>query len=201
MITEEQKRDVIVIKETFVLFDKNRQKLGVFTRSEDDHGSKIGQCSTLLCSNFERTECTITQDGMIIYDVKDRLHYYLREISGLFRERPQKQIPTIFFHDKKKDKRYLFLSFVLECDFRTLPLAYKLDNRQSDFFIGMRDIDEVVAAFGKFNRSSFEVDEFVVHNLKRRWFDLPFGNVSIENVNLIKIDVGDFALAKFSLIG
>lgn len=200
-ISEADKKDVIVLKETFVLYDKRNSKLGVFTRSENDHGTKIGQCSTLLSSNFDRGECTITQDGTIIYDVKDRLHNYLREISGLFHERRQKQIPTIFFHDKKKGKRYLFLTFVLECDSHELPLCYKLDNRQGDMFIGMRDISEVNTAIARYNKSSFEVDKFVVQNLKRRLFPKLFGGITLENVNLIKIEVGDFSLAKFSLVG
>jgi hypothetical protein len=157
-IAEPDKRDVIVLKEAFVLVDPKARRVGVFTRSERDHGTKIGQCSVLLCGNFDRDECTVTKDGLIIYDVKDRLHNYVREISGLFVETPRKSVPAVFFHDKDRNKRYLFLLFELTCDSRTLPLCYRLDNRTEDMFIGMRDIDEVRRGVERYNGTPFEVD-------------------------------------------
>lgn len=69
-ISETEKKDVIIVKEAFTLLDPKSKKIGVFTRSSDDHSTKIGDCSTLLCGNFDKQECTITKDGTIIYDVK-----------------------------------------------------------------------------------------------------------------------------------
>jgi hypothetical protein len=111
LVSEADKREIIVIKEAFVFLDSKRRRMGVFTRSGVDHGTKIGQCSTILCGNFDKRECTITNDHCIIYDVKDRLHRYVKEISGLFVESKKPEIPTIFYHDKARDKRYLFLIF------------------------------------------------------------------------------------------
>lgn len=127
-ITEQQKQDVVVLKEAFVLLDPKAKRVGVVTRSDKDHGTKIGQCSTLLCGNFDKSECTLTQDGTIIYDVKDRLHNYMKEISGLFVESRKRSLPTIFFHDRERNKRYLFLIFELTCDSREVPLCCHLDN-------------------------------------------------------------------------
>lgn len=70
--------------------------------------------------------------------------------------------------------------FVLECDYRDLPLSYKLDNRQGDMFIGMRDISEVNTAIARYNKSSFEVDKFVVENLRRRLVPKLLGGISFE---------------------
>ncbi|MDD5131305.1 MAG: hypothetical protein PHH44_01460 [bacterium] len=200
-ISEKQKEDVIVLKEAFVLLDPKARRVGVVTRSDKDHGTKIGQCSTLLCGNFKKNECTLTQDGMIIYDVKARLHNYMKEISGLFIESQKRSIPTIFFHDKERNKRYIFLIFELTCDSRDVPLCCRLDNREEDMFIGMRDLCDVQRGVEKYNYTQFEVDKSVVRMLspkERR--PLFSGKWSITD-KIVEAKLANFTLIKFNLFG
>jgi hypothetical protein len=199
VVSEADKREIIIIKEAFVLLDPKRQRVGVFTRSDQDHGTKIGECSTILCGNFDKRECTITKDRTIIYDVKDRLHSYVREISGLFVEVPKSTIPTIYYHDKERGKRYLFLLFELNCSSNEMPLCYRLDNRSEDLFIGMREIREVSRGVEKYNRSSFNVDKALVNILipKRRLFP---GKFSLAE-KLVEAKLASFTLIKFNLLG
>ncbi len=199
LISEADKRDVIVLKEAFIFLDPKLRRVGVFTRSDQDHGTKIGQCSSLLCGNFDRSECTITQDGSIIYDVKDRLHNYCKEISGLFVESKKKQIPTIYYHDKERNKRYLFLVFELSCSSTDMPLCYRLDNRTEDLFVGMHDIGDVTRGLQRYNRSVFNVDSKCIDSLpkKRMLFRRSF---SIAD-KVIEAKLASFTLIKFNLIG
>lgn len=199
IISEEDKRDLIVVKEAFILVDAPRKRVGVFTRSDRDHGTKIGECSALLCGNFNLTECTLTKDGSIIYDVKDRLHNYVKEISGLFSESRKSFIPTIYYHDKERSKRYLFLIFELSCSSFDMPLWYRLDNRTEDMFIGMRDIADVQRGVQRYNRSAFNVDQACVDSLgpKRSFFRGKFGLAD----KLIEAKLASFTLIKFNLFG
>lgn len=200
-ITEEEKQEVIIVKEAFVLLDPKARCVGVVTRSDKDHGTQVGQCSTLLCGNFDRTECTLTPDGTIIYDIKDRLHNYMREISGLFVESHRKVLPSVFFHDKQLNKRYLFLIFELTCDSREMPLCYHLDNRAEDMFIGMRDLVDVKRGLEKYNRTPFQIDKALIGALSQKR-PLPFltGKFSIAE-KVIDAKLASFTLVKFSLIG
>jgi len=199
VISEDDKRDLIVLKEAFVFLDPRLRRVGVFTRSDRDHGTKIGDCSTLLCGNFDRRECTITQDGSIIYDIKDRLHNYVKKISGLFVEPTKKQIPTIYYYDKERGKRYLFLIFELSCSSNDMPLYYRLDNRTEDLFIGMREIADVIRGVQKYNRSAFDVDKACVDSLPRKRL-LFRGKFSLAD-KLIEAKLASFTLLKFNLIG
>jgi hypothetical protein len=199
IISEEDKRDIIIVKEAFIFLDPKGRRVGAFTRSGQDHGTKIGECSTLLCGNFDRRECTITQDGCIIYDVKDRLHNYVKEISGLFVESKRRQIPTIFYHDKERGKRYVFLIFELVCQSSEMPLCYRLDNRREDLFIGMRDVDDVTRGLEKYNRSPFNVDKACIKSLPKR--RSLFGSKFSLADKLIEAKLASFTLLKFNLIG
>ncbi|MDF1738359.1 MAG: hypothetical protein P1U86_04300 [Verrucomicrobiales bacterium] len=198
-IAEGDKRDLIVIKEAFVFVDRKKKRVGVFTRSDRDHGTKIGQCSTLLCGNFDKSECTITQDGQIIYDVKDRLHNYLSEISGLFIESRTRKVPAIYYHDKERQKRYLFLVFELECSSDDLPLCCDLDNRTGDTFVGLRDIRDVERGVAKYNRSPFHVDNALVGLLSKK--KRPFSGKFSVAEKIVDAKLASFTLVKFSLIG
>ena len=198
-ISEEDKREIIVLKEAFVFLDTKFRRVGVFTRSDQDHGTKIGECSALLCGNFDRRECTIAQDGSIIYDVKDRLHNYVKEISGLFVETKKRQIPTIYYHDKERGKRYLFLIFELSCQSQDVPLCYRLDNRNEDLFIGMRDIADVTRGVQKYNRSAFNVDRACIDSLPKKR-SLFGGKFSLAD-KLIEAKLASFTLVKFNVIG
>jgi hypothetical protein len=199
MVSESEKREIIIIKEAFVLLDPKRRRVGVFTRSDKDHGTKIGECSTLLCGNFDKRECTVTRDGTIIYDVKDRLHSYVREISGLFVEVPKAKIPTVYYHDQDRDKRYLFLLFELTCSSEHMPLCYHLDNRAEDLFIGMRDIRDVSRGVEKYNRSPFNVDKALVNILAPKRWSIG-GKFSLAE-KLVEAKLASFTLIKFNLFG
>jgi hypothetical protein len=198
-LSDDDKRDVIVVKEAFALLDPKQKKVGVFTRSDKDHGTKIGQCSTLLCSNFDVRECTVTNDADIIYDAHDRLHANLKEISGLFTQVKKKSIPAVYYEDTERGKRYLFLLFELTCNFDQLSLCYHLDSRRSDMFIGMRDIKEVSRGLHKFNKSSFDVDKALVDILKSKGGF--FGGKFSFAEKLIEAKLASFTLVKFQLIG
>lgn len=198
-VSEGEKKDIIVVKEAFSLLDPKRKKIGVFTRSEKDHGTKIGQCSTLLCGNFDNRICTVSQEGDIIYDVNVRLHEHIKEISGLFSTAKQKRLPALFFHDKNKNKRYLFMLFELICDSRQLPLCYHLDDRKGDLFIGMRDIEEVSNGVKRFNKSQFEIDNALVAILKSK--AKPFGGRFSFAEKLVEAKLASFTLIKFQLFG
>ncbi len=201
LISEEDKGDIIVLKEAFVFLDPRLRRIGVFTRSDRDHGTKIGQCSTILCGNFDRRECTITNDKSIIYDVKDRLHRYAKEISGLFVESKRSEIPTIYYHDKDRGKRYLFLIFQLSCSARDMPLYYRLENRAEDLFIGMHDLPDVSRGLERYNRSNFDVDKAVVAGIpEKRWF-LPTSFSITEKLFEAKIASPSFTLVKFNVVG
>lgn len=201
-IAEEEKQEVVILKEAFVLLDPKARRVGVVTRSDKDHCTQVGQCSMLLCGNFDRTECTLTPDGTIIYDIKDRLHNYMREISGLFVESRRKSLPSLFFYDKQRNKRYLFLIFELTCDSREMPLCYHLDNRAEDIFIGMRDLGDIKRGVERYNRTPFQIDKaLLLGALTQRWY-LPFvhGKFSIAD-KVIDAKLASFTLVKFSLIG
>ena len=200
-ITEDDKHEVVVLKEAFVLVDTRRHRVGVVTRSDKDHVSQVGDCSILLCGNFDRTECTLTPDGTIIYDVKDRLHNYIREISGLFVESRRKSLPCVFYHDKEKSKRYLFLLFELRCDSREIPLCYHLDNRAEDLFIGMRDLADIKRGVERYNRTPFQIDKALV-GVFPRGGKLHFLRSKFSVIEkIVDAKLASFTLIKFNLIG
>ena len=198
-ISEDEKQEVIILKESFIFLDKKLRRVGVFTRSDKDHGSKIGECSTLLSGNFDKTHCTVTNDGAILYNIKSRLDNYVREISSIFNEPARKKIPTIYFHDRERNKRYIFLIFELSCDSKEMPLCYRLDNRTEDLFIGMRDVADIARGVNKYNRSEFQIDKFLVRIFSEKaglpWFNGKFSVID----KLVDLKMADFTLVKFDV--
>lgn len=210
-VDEEYKKDIVVVKECFILLDSDKSKIGVFTRSSSDHHTKIGQCSILLSGNFCKSECTITENKEVIYDVNARLHLYMSQISGIMiKGYKGSSIPAVFVHDKTLNKRYIFFLFFISCDSSSMPLCYSIENRRDDVFIGMRDYSDIVSAIKKYNQSDFRVDRAILNVLEpkrqfpsiiKKKIHLPKGKrtksllltpeigIRIAEINIVKLSI------------
>jgi hypothetical protein len=197
---KDKKDDIIIIKEAFTFLDKKRKSIGVFTRSTKDHSSLVGDCSTLLCGNFDKSQCTIRKDGKIIYNAKNRLHNYVSKISGLFNEVVTKEIPTIYYHNKVTNKKYLYLVFELTCSSDEMPLCYHLDNRKEDLFIGLRNLNDVSRGLKCYNESTFNVDMSIVDSLSSS-IRFPYLKKFSIIDKIIDAKLSSFTLFKVNLTG
>lgn len=201
-VSDDDKRDIIVVKKAFTLLDTKRRMVGVFSRSEKDHTSKVGQCSTLLCGNFDVTSCHITPAGEMIYDSRVRLHEHMGELSNCFDNSKSKAVSIVYFHDEDASKRYIYIIFELCCHAIQLPLYRKLKSRKGDLFLGLRHVGDIKSALSRFNKSPFHVDNKLVETLSSsgtRWPILS-SKFSVAE-KLVEVKGASFTLVKFQLIG
>lgn len=201
-LSHEEKPEVIVIKETFLLRNKKGNKVGVVTRSSKDHRSTVGDCSVLLHGDFIRDECSADNRGKLHYDVNDRLHEHFGSMSSLFRPAQSEKSLLIHYVNPYNNRRYIFLVFEMMCEEYPPPMYIKLKTRIDDAFVGFHDIKEVAAGIKKYNKTPIDVDENVFRALKPKRFyqknDTPIlNNIEVKN-SLISPSI---TLVKINLIG
>jgi hypothetical protein len=169
-LSQDEKPEVIVIKETFLLRNKMGNRLGVVTRSSKDHKSTVGDCSVLLHSDFIRDECSADNRGRLYYDVNDRLHEHFGSMSSLFRPAQSDKSLLIHYLNPRNKRRYIFVVFEMVCDDYPPPMFIKLKTRMDDAFVGFHDLKEVAVGIKKYNKTPIDVDENVFRVLKPKRF-------------------------------
>jgi hypothetical protein len=200
-IDHESKPDVIVVKESFFLRNKDGTKIGVFTRSSKDHKATLGDCRVLLNNDFMREEATVDNFGRVSYDVSDRLHEHLGSYSSLFRPAKTNDSVLVHFKNPNNGRRYLFAVFEMICVDFPPPLYLRLKTRIEDAFVGVHDIEDVAAGIEKYNQSTIDIDKNLIRLVKPKRF-FQNANSSIFRAEIKNSLVSpNLTLLKVNLIG
>lgn len=200
-LSHSEKPEVVVVKESFLLRNQKGTKVAIFTRSQKDHSSTVGDCSILLHGDFIKEESQIDNNGIIHYDVNDRLHEHLGTYSSVFEPAKTKNSTLIHYHNPYNNRKYIFIIFEMICNDYPPPMFMKLKSRLEDVYIGMHDIKDAAIGIRKYNKTPIDVDENLIKVVK------PGGLFFNKNKSLINLDIKsslinpNLTLLKVNLVG
>jgi hypothetical protein len=200
-LAQTEKPEVVVIKESFLLRNQKGNKVVIFTRSQKDHSSTVGDCSILLHGDFIKEESQIDNNGIIHYDVNDRLHEHLGSFSSIFSPAKTKKSTLVHYHNPYNNRKYIFIIFEMVCNDYPPPMFLKLKTRLEDAFIGMHDIKDAATGIRKYNKTPIDVDENVIKLVK------PNGLLYGKDKSILNLDIKsslinpNLTLFKVNLIG
>ena len=198
-VKHDEKREVIIIKESIILRNERGSKIGVLTRSSRDHNCTVGDCSVLLHNDFIKDECRSDNFGKFSYDINDRLHEHFGTFSSSFSPVKSKDSLLIHYENPLNAKKYIFVIFEMICNDYPPPMYLKLKTRVDDAFIGMQDVKDVNIGIRKYNKTPIDVDTKIVDLIKpKRFFnnkDTSVFNFEIKptlntvNLTIIKLNI------------
>ena len=200
-LSQSEKTEVVVVKESFLLRNQKGNKVAIFTRSQKDHSSTVGDCSILLHSDFIKEESQIDNNGIVHYDVNDRLHEHLGSYSSVFSPAKTKNSTLVHYNNPYNHRKYIFIIFEMVCNDYPPPMFLKLKTRLEDSFIGMHDIKDASIGIKKYNKTPIDVDENVVKLVK------PKGLIFNKNKSILNLDMKNslvnpnLTLFKVNLVG
>lgn len=199
---ESQKPDVFIVKESFILRDKKFKTIGVYTRTNLDHKSKIGDCSIVLSSDFDKSRCQIDGNGKMIYDVSSGLRMHFGLNAALFKPENTHPILISKYVDAKSNKKYINVFFDVVLFDPPAPIAYKLDTRLADHFIGLRTIGEIQNGLKRFNKGEFNIDMKILNLIKGRRgiFRNIWNKISGNEIDISAVK-SEIAIIKINVIG
>lgn len=169
-LSQGDKPNVVVIKESFFLRNQDGTKIGVFTRSAKDHTATVGDCRVLLNNDFMIDEARVDNRGKVCYDVNDRLHEHLGPYSALFRPTAASDSVLIHYRNPNNGRKYIFAVFEMVCVDFPPPLFIKLKTRTEDAFVGFHEVKDVAAGIRKYNQTTIDVDEALIRLVRPRKF-------------------------------
>lgn len=200
-LSHEEKTEVVVVKESFLLRNANGNKVAIFTRSQKDHRSTVGDCSILLHNDFMKEECNIDNSGIIHYDVNDRLHEHLGTYSSIFAPVKAKNSLLLHYINPYNQRKYVFIIFEMICNDYPPPMYLKLKSRLEDSFIGMHDTRDAKVGIKKYNKTPIDIDENVAKLIRPNRL-LRSKEKSILNVDFKPALISpSLTLVKVNLIG
>lgn len=201
-VSHSEKPEVIVVKESFLLRDKYGQRIGVFTRSPEDHKATLGDCRILVNGDFISSEARRDNYGKVSYAVSARLKEHLGAYSSQFRPVSAGNSVLLDFKNPTNDRRYVFIVFEMVCEDFPPPFHIKLRTRTADAFVGLHDRKTVLMGIKKYNKETTQIDEALIRSMKKGWWQRPTlapmltaegkaslfsGNLTIMKVNLFGI--------------
>ncbi len=183
------------------LRNENGSKIGVFTRSERDHRSTVGDCSILLHNDFIKDECSVNNLSRVNYDVNDRLHEHFGAYSASFKPATTNESLLVHYTNPYTKKRYIYVVFEMICTDYPPPMFLKLRTRMEDAFIGMQDVKDVTIGLRKYNKTPIEVDTKIAGLIKPKWL-LSNKNRSVLNVEIkSQLNAVNLTLLKVNVVG
>jgi hypothetical protein len=200
-VAHNEKPDVIVVRESFLLRDKSGSKIGVFTRSPEDHRATVGDCRVLVNGDFMRNQAITDNNGKVCYNTSARLHEHLGPFSSQFRPAKTDDSILIHFINPLNNRKYIFIIFEMICEDFPPPLYIKLNGRRADSFVGLHDRITVNAGIKRYNKSTTEIDETLISAMKPKLFGQAISSSIFRGEFKNSLVSNNLTILKFNLIG
>lgn len=200
-IAHNEKPDVIVVRESFLLRDKSGSKIGVFTRSSKDHQATTGDCRVLVNSDFMLNEAKSDNNRKVFYDTSARLHEHLGPFSSQFRPAKTDDSILIHFTNPNNARKYLFIIFEMICEDFPPPLYIPLKGRKVDSFVGLHDRKIVETGIKRYNKSTTEVDEVLIRAMKPRMFGRTISSSIFRGEFRTSVISNNLTIFKVNIVG
>lgn len=200
-INHDEKPEVIVVKESFFLRDKSGSRVGVFTRSAKDHSATVGDCRVLVNGDFIKGQATKDNNGNVLYNTSSRLGEHLGPFSSQFTPVNSSNSLLVHFTNPTNNRKYVFIVFEMVCTDFPPPLHVPLETRTADAFVGLHDRKVVKAGIKRFNKSTTEVDEMLIHAMKPRFLNRSINSTIFRGEMKNSILSNNLTVFKINLVG